>query len=74
MKTIWMLLIVISLFAIITFVYWKLTHDYAEKQYGKKLFKQWGARTFYWTGALFISGAITVSVIYLLKIGNVLVV
>jgi len=72
MEKIWIILIAISLFLIITFLYWKLTNSYAEKEYGKKMFKQWGTKTFYWTGALFISGGITVFVIYLLKWGNVL--
>ena len=68
----WLILIATSLFLIITFLYWKLTNGYAEKEYGKKMFKQWGTRTFYWTGALFVSGGVTVLVIYLLKCGNVL--
>ena len=72
MENIRIILIVISLFLIITFLYWKLTNGYAEKEYGKKMFKQWGTRTFYWTGALFFSGGITVFVIYLLKWGKVL--
>ena len=72
MGKIWIILIVISLFLIITFIYWKLTNAYAEKEYGKKMFKQWGTRTFYWTSALMVSGAITVFMIYLLKWGNVL--
>ena len=36
----WIILIGISLFLIITFLYWKLTNAYAEKEYGKKMFKQ----------------------------------
>ncbi|MCX7549638.1 hypothetical protein [Xanthomarina sp. F2636L] len=71
MENIWTILLLIALFSIITFLYWKLTNRYAEKEYGKKMFKQWGTRTFYWTGALFISGGITVCIIYLLKWGNV---
>jgi len=72
MEKIWIILIAISLFLIVTFLYWKLTNGYAEKEYGKKMFKQWGTRTSYWTGALFFSGGITVFLIYLLKWGNVL--
>jgi hypothetical protein len=49
-----------------------LTNGYAEKEYGKKMFKQWGTRTFYWTGALFVSGGVTVLIIFLLKWLNVL--
>ena len=66
------ILIAIVLFVIITFLYWKITRGFGEKEYGKKMWKNWGTRTFYWTGALFVSGGITVLLIYLLKWGNVL--
>ena len=72
MEITWLVLIAISLFLIITFLYYLLTSGYAEKEYGKKMWKQWGTRTFYWTRALFVSGGVTVLVIYLLKYGNVL--
>ena len=68
----WILLIAISIFLIVTFLYWILTSGYAEKAYGKKMWKQWGTRTFYWHGALFISGGITVMIIFILKWANVL--
>ena len=67
------ILIAIVFFVIITFLYWKITRGFGEKEYGKKMWKNWGTRTFYWTGALFISGGITVLLIYLLKWGNVLI-
>ena len=68
----WVIIIAISIFLIITFLYYKMTSGYAEKEYGKNMWKQWGTRTFYWTGALFVSGGVTVLVIYILKYGNVL--
>lgn len=66
------LFIAVLLFLLITFLYWKLTKAYAEKEYGKKMFKQWGTRTFYWTGAFFFSGGLTVLIIYLLKWGHII--
>lgn len=68
----WIIGIVILIFLAITFLYWKLTNGYAEKEYGKKMWKQWGTRTFYWTGTLFITGGLTIVVMFLLKWGNVL--
>ena len=68
----WVIIIAISLFFIITFLYYKMTSGYAEKEYGKNMWKQWGTRTFYWTGALFVSGGVTVLIIFLLKWLNVL--
>ncbi|MGB6269621.1 MAG: hypothetical protein WBF67_11510 [Olleya sp.] len=66
------ILIAILLFLIITFVYWKLTKGYVKKVYGKKMFANWGNQTFYWTNVLFVSGGLTVLVIYLLKGANIL--
>lgn len=63
----WMIIIGILLFLIITFLYWKVTKGYVERVYGKKMWQHWGARTFYWAGALFISGGITVLVLLLFK-------
>ncbi len=65
-------LIAIALFVIITFLYWKLTKGYVQKIHGKKMFKQWGSRMYYWHGVLYMSGGITVMVIFLLKSVNIL--
>lgn len=67
-------IIALSLFVFITFIYWKLTYNYGEKEYGKRMWKQWGTRTYYWHGALLISGAITVALLYLLRWANILTV
>lgn len=72
MGKIWILLIALSIFLVITLLYWTLTREYAKKEYGKKMWKQWTTRTFYWTGALWFSGGSTVLAIFLLKWANVL--
>lgn len=61
------ILLAIGLFVVITFLYWILTRAYAEKEYGKNMWKQWGTRTFYWQGALYFSGGLTVAIIFVLK-------
>ncbi len=70
MVTIWIL--ILALFLVITFFYWKLTRGFVERTYGKKMLKQWGARTYYWHTALLVSGGITVMIVYLLKWAKVL--
>ncbi len=42
----WEILISIVLFLIITFLYWIMTSGYIEKEYGKKMWKQWGRELF----------------------------
>ncbi|WP_282148007.1 hypothetical protein [Algibacter lectus] len=66
------ILLAISLFVVITFLYWRLTRAYAEKEYGNNMWKQWGTRTFYWQGALYFSGGLTVALIFVLKSASVL--
>lgn len=68
----WTIVFAISLFIIITFLYWKITKGYTKKVYGEKLFKNWTSRTFYWQAILLGSGGITVMILLLLKSGNVL--
>ena len=70
MTKIW--IIAILLFLIVTFLIWKFTKEYVKNVYGKKMFKQWGTRAIYWHGALFVSGGLTVLIIFLLKWTNVL--
>lgn len=62
----WIILIAIAIFLLVTFLYWKLTKGYVEKIHGKKMWKQWSTRTFYWTNVLFVSGGITAMVIALI--------
>ena len=38
MGKIWAVILVVALFLIITFLYWKMTRGYGEKEYGKKVF------------------------------------
>jgi len=65
-------MIAIGLFLVITYIYWRLTKGYGKKEYGNKLWNQWTTRTFYWQGALLVSGALTLCIIYALKWTNVL--
>lgn len=70
MEKIW--IIPISLFLIITFLFWRITRVHFRKEYGNILWKQWGTKTFYWQGAIFVGISGTMLVIFLLKWANVL--
>ncbi|WP_093407714.1 hypothetical protein [Salegentibacter flavus] len=70
MEKIWV--ITISLFLIITFLFWIMTSGHFRKEYGKKMWKKWGTRTFYWQGAIFVGIGGTFLIMYLLKWANVL--
>lgn len=66
------ILIGIAIFVIFTFLYWILTSGYVEKVHGKKMWKQWGTRMYYWQGALFVGGGLTVVTLYFLKSSAIL--
>ncbi len=70
MEKIWV--IAISLFLIITFLFWRSTSGHFRKEYGKKMWKQWETRTFYWHGVISFGGGVTVLIMFLLKWTNVL--
>jgi len=70
MVKIWIL--ALSLFLIITFLFWRMTNAHFRKNYGKKTWKQWGTRTFYWQGAIFVGIGGTFLMMYLLKWAHVL--
>jgi hypothetical protein len=71
MGKIWVILISISIFLIITLIYWRFTRGYIKKVYGNN-WKIWGARTFYWQDAIFICTGITFLILVLLKWTNIL--
>ncbi|MFI1743443.1 hypothetical protein [Thalassobellus sediminis] len=72
MEKFWIVAITILIFTIITFLYWKLTNAFGKNEYGEKMWKNWGTRMYYWTGAIMVSGGITVGIIYLLNSTNIL--
>jgi len=70
MEKIWV--IAISLFLINIFLFWRITIGHFKKEYGKKMRKLWGARTFYWQEAIYVSTGVTILIMFLLKWANVL--
>lgn len=63
-------MVVIALFLIFIFIYWKSTKNYFKKLYGKKMFEQWGTRAFYWQSAMLICGGLTILTVFILKCGG----
>ncbi len=71
MEKIWVIVIAVSIFLIITLIYWELTRGTIKTKYGK-IWKKWGARTFYWQDAIYIITGITFLILVILKLTNVL--
>ncbi len=67
----WVIVIAISIFLIISLIYWNFTRNTIKTKYGKT-YKIWGARTFYWQDAIYIITGITFVILVILKLTNVL--
>lgn len=67
-----MWVVTILLFLVIISVFWKLTSGPLRKEYGEKMWKNWGSRLYYWQAAIYVSAGLTILIIYLLKKANVL--
>lgn len=62
----------ISVFLISIFLYWKVMRFYSKKVVGKKMYKQWDMRLYFWQGAIFTGTGVTFLIMFLLKWTNVL--
>jgi len=65
------LVIGIPLFLIIIFIFWKLTSGPMKKEYGEKMYKNWGSQLYYWQAAMYISVGITFVIMFFLKWANI---
>jgi hypothetical protein len=68
----WILLMVLLMFLIYIFLFWRLTSGYAKKEYGKKMWKHWPSQLSYWQAAILYSLGFTAITLFLLKWGQVL--
>lgn len=72
MEKSWLIGIIILIFLIVIFLYWKVSIGPFKREYGEKRRKIWGQRTFYWEGVIYGSTGITILLLFLLKWANVL--
>jgi len=70
MTTIW--IIIISLFLLFNYLFWRITNPSFVKEYGDNKAKLWGPRAYYWQFGIYISTGLTLLTIFLLKWGDVL--
>ncbi len=70
MEKIWIIAIV--LFLLTCFLFWYFTKGYFKKEYGEKMWKNWGSRLFYWQGVIYTSTGITIVIMFILKWTKVL--
>ncbi|EIJ38265.1 hypothetical protein JoomaDRAFT_1249 [Galbibacter orientalis DSM 19592] len=68
----WIAVITTLIFIIINFVHYIVLNGYAKKVGGKKMWKTWGGRLYFWQSSIITSTAGTLFVIFILKWANVL--
>ncbi|RED49322.1 hypothetical protein [Seonamhaeicola aphaedonensis] len=72
METVWLIIIPVLIFLMVTVLFWKFFDGFYKRLYSKKLRDTWGSRAFYWSNGLFFSGGVTVLIIYILQSINIL--
>jgi len=72
MENSWILTIAIVIFLLLNFLFYKSLNGYVKKEYGKKMWKIWGNKVYFWQSSIFGSTIGTALIMYLLKWLNVL--
>jgi hypothetical protein len=72
MEKSWVIILAITIFIVVTFLFRKITIGPFKKEYGEKRRKLWGQRTFYWQDVIYFSTAITFLILVALKWGNII--
>ena len=72
MEKIWVVVIAIVIFSILSILFYISMKGYVSEAFGKKWLTIWGNKVYFWQSLIFVSTAGTVLLLYLLKWGNVL--
>lgn len=72
MGKVWLIILAIAIFSILSFLFYKSMNGYVKEAFGKKWSNIWGNKVYFWQSLLFVSIAGTALIMYLLKWGNVL--
>ena len=64
--------IAIVVFLAVTLLVWSTTRGRFQREYGKAVWKNWTAQTYYWQSAIYLSTGITIVILVLLKWANLL--
>ena len=67
MGSIWIVILAVSIFLVVTVLYWKIMSRYNINILGAKNHKQWGSRLYFWQGSIFVSTVVTFLILYLLN-------
>ena len=72
MGSIWIIVIAIVVFLIMSFLFYKIMKGYVREEFGKKWLTIWGNKVYFWQSLIFMGGAGTVLIMLLLKWGGIL--
>lgn len=66
------LVLAIVIFLVGNFLFWLFTKGHAQKEYGKKIWKHWPSKLYFWQASVLYSMGFTFITLLILKWGNVL--
>ncbi|MGB5316851.1 MAG: hypothetical protein WBN56_12690 [Robiginitalea sp.] len=72
MENIWVIVIAILIFSVLSMLFYISMKGYVSEAFGKKWLTLWGNKVYFWQSLIFVSTAGTVVILYLLKWGNIL--
>ncbi|WP_028375663.1 hypothetical protein [Leeuwenhoekiella sp. MAR_2009_132] len=67
MGSIWIVILAVAIFLVVTVLYWKIISTYNINILGAKNHKQWGSRLYFWQGSIFVSTVVTLLILYTLN-------
>ena len=71
MDNIWLLLLAIGTFLVLSLIFYRIMRGYVKESFGKKWLTLWGNKVYFWQSLIFMSTAGTFLILFLLKWGNV---
>ncbi len=72
MGKVWVIILAVVIFSMVSSLFYKSMNGYVKEAFGKRWLNIWGNKVYFWQSLLFVSTAGTALIMYLLKWGNML--
>ncbi|MAN58663.1 MAG: hypothetical protein CMC08_02375 [Flavobacteriaceae bacterium] len=70
MEVVW--IVAILIFLVNTYLIWRFSKGYFEREYGKQARNRWVPKLYYWQSVIYISTGLTFLFLFILKWANLL--
>ncbi|RDY62062.1 hypothetical protein DX873_06040 [Flagellimonas nanhaiensis] len=69
----WIIAIAVSIFLLLNFLFYVNLNGYVKKEFGKRMWKLFGNKLYFWQSSVFVSLVGTVFIMYVLKCSDILI-